>query len=316
MEKPDKSKVEAIPLGNFNLTISGQRSWLENDNANHLYKRMADICGAAVLKTRVKPNCLRLVAVVADFNKYVEEWQEELGMAVTGVTSGENGETFGKTLVWGDGTPETSYAIIVLPEMMAFALMADHQDARRIFVHELGHVEEQVSSIKEFGEDKPVGVSDFYGMTLVVSKSIYGEAYAEFVSYQFTPAVDLRQSFGFSRQLLVEARRIIADAIFWDPTQESIEFRQTVAYRLSGVFCQFGRSLGLLLAAKDKPGVDIQRLIGIINGYSADWGQLMLEMYEQLESIFLAGGPNQLNVGALQMLVKKGFDLIGAYPDD
>lgn len=82
---------------------------------------------------------LRLILFAADLRSAVFHWQRQLGLPED-LTHTEEGVSVGKTLMWGDGQPGSTFAVVLLDLDIGRGLVSGKPLARSIVAHELAHV--------------------------------------------------------------------------------------------------------------------------------------------------------------------------------
>lgn len=82
---------------------------------------------------------LRLVIFTSDLREAVFHWQHELGHP-EGLTDSDEGVAMGKSFVWGDGTPGSTFAVVLFHLDIGRGLLDSWPGARALVAHELAHV--------------------------------------------------------------------------------------------------------------------------------------------------------------------------------
>src|SRR5258708_27035625 len=191
----DKVSVEQISLGSLSLAINGSTIWGEENRAQRLLDYISSVREDLITKEQI-PACslLRLVSVTNDITAEIGRWQRQLGEPVLTSTD-ELGEVVGKTLTWGDGEPESTFAVIILAEGMALGMLEEgSSEAKSLCVgmlaHELTHVHDYYRQIRTFGKDHLVYAADWGNLCREIAINMWSEFHAESVAYSYAGELD------------------------------------------------------------------------------------------------------------------------------
>jgi hypothetical protein len=321
-EIPDKASVEMLSLGQCNLNITNCYSeWGEEDRANQLLKNIINTVTLATKMGLAGCTILRLVIATGDVPGEVAKWAKQLGESWRVSSEG----AIGQTLTWGDGVPETTYAIIILSQDIALGLIDEDTElktfALNTLIHELAHVHDYLLYLLKIGLEPSLIQGNWMSHRLFMARSLWGEYFADSIAYSYVKKHSFIKDYSYRDYithgitLLKAAKEQINQEIFDYQSHRNIGQVWGVAEnQLSGVFNQLGRSLALLISERDDIGndININRFLEEVKSVSTGWEQVVHDLLDILAASGLRLEQNMLNQIAEQ--IDNGFRSVGLEP--
>ncbi len=308
----DKAAVENIPFGRLALSMNNVSSVWNNDRAKTLYDIMHEII-ESVREEIIGSWILRLVVVTSDYVTEVNKWRQELNEAWIAPSEG----AIGQTLVWGNGHPKTTWAVIVLSEQVAEALLKVDIVAfgKQVFIHELAHVHDDLYYLQYIGS-LPTSAGDWANLRQFIARSVWAEYFSESFAYlQVKDDFNFDENVSYTIPLLQKARMEIEREVLALQTHRDTSKVWAVAVdHLSAAFNQLGRSLGLLVAHQQVNGDSgqLEDFFEKTDGVSQAWGQIARKLLDEFVNARPLSGLEGFNV--IGELIDDGFRAFGLEP--
>jgi len=262
---------------------------------------------------------LRLVIVSSDFHNEVRYWQRELKRA-EGTTLTPEAETGGKTLVWGDGRPDFTRGIIIIPDKVAAGLLIKQgshfqkNTGDNLFVHELTHVHTGYLLRNAFGEISPSMNNDWIGIQKEIAISIWEEWFAELIANRLFPVQFGSALSGTISMLRSGLERIDRSRDLYRINEDIVTLWAKAVDEISLIFNQFGGVLGLSCAAAQKDNSFLSRLVNEISRISLPWSAILGRLHDELLAIAQKEDWSSGKFSELSRLVQEGFFACGLLP--
>ncbi len=312
---PTKELIETIPLGNFMLYINGSSIWGVEDNLEKLSSKLNNIWRQSMHNTRIFAcGILRYVGVTSDVKSEVSRWAEQLGENWK-ITSDQ---AVGQTFTWGDGEPETTYAVVLLSEVIALALLEESNEPVRTFIHELAHIHDNFRFIRTFGHSPIIVPGEWETIRQFLAHSTWAEFYAESTAFSDAAEDMISPYITYTVALLDKAISLIQN--------ESISYKThlnlglvwaTALEQLSGVFNQFGRTLGLIFSQTQLDDGHVKQLylfFDEVTSLSKKWGEVASQLHHELIKLNEITQWQSEAFGILSNMVDNGFRACGLEP--
>jgi hypothetical protein len=301
-EAQTPATVEATPLGSFRISIiGGHANWGDPTFCELLAVKLRDARDAARAYT------LRLVVIAGNLGDEVKRWQRQLNEPVRGVTSEPHGEAVGKTLTWGDGEPERTYAVIVLDDGIARGLVRDDPLCALILRHELAHVGFGLLSRRAWGPDTHPDNDDWPGIRRVLARSVLSEFLAENYACQAPNLAPPDGDIAFTVESSSRVLRRIANAVERHHIDRDIGAVWTQALSLGGTLQQIGRQLGRLNAAGD--AATLEGFLNQLSALSPEWRDAVVRLGVALSAFSWEAG-----TADVEEAVEAAFHATGVRP--
>lgn len=321
IELYDKKAVEAIPLGSWVLSISGSEFWVENDRGqllNNIIKRLLEKVPHETQAAASR--LLRLVSVTNDLHAEVRRWGEELGRPQFTTILGD-AVTGAKTLLWGSGKLDSTYAIIVLFDWVAAGMLqsddfkTNDQNFEGYFVHELAHIHDSYLNLLYFGESPEILNDDWIGIRQAIAEAAWGEFFAESIAYPYFLKPCFKRELTLTLTLFQDALWDIERAVLeYEYNREISNIWPLSTSRISNIFNQFGRLLGFIYTASLAGNDYVSELIKKINEISPRWGTIVRHLNQHLRQIITQKERNISTFSDLAEVVEDGFKACGLFP--
>lgn len=308
--------LEEMQFGSWQLSISGSADiWSNQDNVKKLNTRLKSIYDE--IQAKLPGVCvLKAVIISNNFREDVFKYQRALGYS-TELSDCSDGYVAGKTLRWGNGDIEKTYAIIIHPEEVAVGIVKDLSLCSAAFAHELGHVFEGLL-LRNFYriDDRIIYAHQWNELRESIAQSVFGEFFAQIIAFPYMDkeehqghvmlAVDVLRSTLKNMEHEISKYRISHELNYlWSYTLEKNGF----------LYSQFGRSLGIVQQLSKGDESDAKIIAGFYKALEAinpKWSELVeqllvaLDIKEELD-------PKKL-FSEIGVAIENGFDLIGVIP--
>ncbi len=281
-----RSEVEKRPLGTYGVAISGPNYWADGEKQRLFMDSLTELI-ASTLEDLPGIRFLRHVAVHPDVPGTIRHWQRELGLPEI-VTVAERGTVMGKALLWGTGAEDATYALVILSEGIAYALVDRSHGlgdcAESTIVHELAHVHDSWRILTEIGEVRWPMNNDWAGIRKSVASNAWSEYFAERVAVLHSGTPQRSLEWWFSPALLGTALDSMQAAIrqfrlhgntnqLWDRATDL----------LSNLLNSLGRGLG---AADALAVQDLRSLLDSAGLRSARWHEVAESARKELRTMY------------------------------
>ncbi len=312
----NKISVENMLLGECNLQITnGYPLWHEENRATQLSKYIINVVNNANGFEIGGCAILRLVVVTGNLSNEVKSWSAELGETWRGSSDG----AVGQTLIWGDGKPESTYAVIILSQDIALCLLSEDKEAETfalgILIHELAHVHDDFICLNIFSHAPSPQQGNWASHRQFLAKSLWGEFFAETHTYPYIKDSELSENILHSVAALKYAINEINKEMTSYQLHKTAEKVWAVAEnQLSIVFNHLGRTLALLLSderVKNNKSLT-EKFIAEINLISRDWAKILYNLMDILKKTEMIPSPDILE--EIGKFVDNGFRAIGLEP--
>ena len=312
----DKISVENMLLGECNLQITnGYTLWHEEDRTTQLSKYIIKVVNNANGSEIGGCAILRLIVVTGNLSNEVMKWSAELGETWRGSSDG----AVGQTLIWGDGKPESTYAVIILTQDIALGLISENKESEAfalgILIHELAHVHDDFICLNIFGHAPTPQQGNWASHRQFLAKSLWGEYFAETHTYPYVKDSELSENTSYS----ITALKYAIDEINKEMT--SFQLHRTAGKvwavaenQLSIVFNHLGRTLAILLSderVRNNKALT-EKFIAELNLISSDWAQISYNLMDIFKTSEMLPSPDILE--EIGEIVDKGFRAIGLEP--
>lgn len=239
--------LEAMPLGSWNLTINGSADiWQNQDNVQKLNNNIkkiydeihANLPGICILKAVIFSN---------QFRDDVFRYQKALGCGKH-LSNPIDGFVVGKTLRWGNGKIENTYAIVIHPEEIALGIMQAENSCNAAFAHELGHVFEGLYLRMLYSiDDRVIRCNQWNERSESIAQSVLGECFAQIIAFPYIGKNEYRNHVMLAVMVLKSTLDDISSEVFKYRISHDINFLwQYTLEKISFLYAQFGRSLGIV----------------------------------------------------------------------
>jgi len=307
----DRTEVERRPTGSYWVAISGPDFWADEANKQTLLDSLSGLV-ADTLADLPGIRFLRHIAVHPDVPETIHYWQRELGLPEI-VTSAEQGAVFGKSLLWGSGDEDSTYALLVLSESIAHALVDRSGElagcAASTVVHELAHVHDYWRVRAEIGDVRWPMNNDWGGIKRFLASNAWSEYFAERTAAPFSQTPHVSLEWWFSKELLGDAvERLQAEIAQFRWHGDANRLWNHATDQLSNLLNSLGRGLGAadalgthdLLPLLDSANLQLEKWLEIAESAreglramyaQSDWGEDTFDTICPLvESVFRAAG--------------------------
>lgn len=307
---PDRTDVESKLCGDISFFFTGSERWLSDA------QQWANAVQQTILQMREYiPACVivRLVVVANDVPQEVRRWQAQLGQAQLPLDEA-SGMVAGKTFVWGDGEPDTTFGVVIIRETLAAEILEKGElpsVSRATLVHEFAHVHDDFMRLRQFGPETNPKCDDWAGIRHSIALFAWTEYFAELTSCREHPDGALQNSVSLAKDLTCRALECIDDAKAQYHEDRNMGLLWSVACdELSKVFNQFARAIGLATGLGENLTEEALRSVGI----ESVWNEMLLELQESLRKIeSLDGLPAALS--KIENIIESGFNNLGLYPE-
>lgn len=314
---PNKRSVETTPIGSMQFLLTNvSSSWSEESRTAQLSNAISNAMHD-VIKTIPICQLLRLIVFSANPLSEIVRWQRELGL-LEGVTSGPIGEVLGKTLVWGSGELDASYAVIIFPETIALGLL-DGDDKlqpcmKGTLVHELAHVHDEVIYLKVFGRLSHIAGDDWPSLRRFYAHAVWGEYFANSVAFPYLKQCDLDAQLDATINFFELNMHRISQAISTYRVDNRMDaLWQFALNEMTQLYSQLGRVIALAVGAKDEGGTQLDKFLVDIDERSVAWGAVVRHLTAELT--ILEGTKWESNsLDQLKEVIDEGFQAAGFYP--
>jgi hypothetical protein len=314
-EYSTRISVESIPVGQHIISLHvTDEKWLDDQCLSLFKDTIASIIEDVY---KVIPFCVitRLISVSSDFPGEVARWQQELGKPV-GVTSGPHGEAHGKVLVWGNEGTDSTFAVIILSELVALSLIEETWLSKAILSHELAHVHDEFEYRRAFTCPPPQQYNTWANVRCALAYNIWSEFSANLIAYRYYKNSGI-DDIPDIQSLLSRATRAISERVslywinhnipeLWFPSWGDLE----------QVFAQSARFLGTMTAAQLEDSDRSAEFFAVCDAISSDWGQLIRQLSSELKKAHQEESWDSRKLDALEIVVENGFHLVGLFPED
>jgi len=315
-----KTDVENMPLGRLVLAIKGSKYWGNENRDQQLRDEIAIIINKIVENGLIYCHLLRLVIVSCDLPNEIPRWQRQLGEPEV-ITSNSKEETAGKTFLWGNGSPEATYGVIILPESLAFALVEVHDElnfrnrAKCIFIHELAHVHNMFFLLRALGPFTFPMNNDWHGIRNAIARTIYDEFLSELIAsiYLENYSID-DETLNTGNFVSGCLKRIELSISEYFKDGNILTMWNYSSAEMSSLFNHIARAIGFLFSLEDYDSSSAEKFYKEINNISPGWGGIVCHL---ISEIILLSEKQTWQPGILQGLediVEKGFHVVGLYP--
>lgn len=216
---------------------------------------------------------LRLVIFTSELREAVFHWQRELGHP-EGLTDSDEGVALGKSFVWGDGTPGSTFAVVLFHLDIGRGLLDSRPGARALVAHEFAHVHLGLHLLGRVSPAPHARTSclDWPGLRRQMAVICFDESFAEHVGAAYiddegaAAACDLLAKFAAGTTARVRERvaryRHDCDLVtLWQSTVAEVAQFTNQLGRVVGL--HFGRDLpdGLLLGLQSATAELVQPVL-------------------------------------------------------
>jgi hypothetical protein len=261
MSENVKSDAEAQPLGSFKISFQVGGLPLAEDVERRIGEAFQSLIREQVDRGLREIVILRAIVFAENFGAEVAKWQTALGLPV-GHTNDAIGSAGGKTLTWGDGRPETTYAVIIALAGIGGAFVCGDALAKGMLVHELAHIVDDYHLIRENLKEAAPAAHDLPRVVRFVASNIRAEAFAEIAAGPYWPPDRLATSVNLTLDMAKVAYEQSGLAIAkWREDRDTWKLWVGILGPVSTFCAQLGRVIGLLSASKESADSESKRLL-------------------------------------------------------
>ena len=320
-DKPEvynKELVEKLSPGTLILSIhNGGSFWGEEERARRLSDIIVDKVKHAEELGIGECKILRLVVVTGDYVGEITEWNKQLDEAWRAPSEG----AIAQTLTWGDGQPLTTYSVIILHQAIALGLVESEDETKATsegtLIHELAHVHDNIRHLSKIGPQPVPKQGDWISYRQFIARSIWGEFFSEMVAYPYVKDHYLDEYIDHGINMLHNAiSDVKQEMLAFQSHRDAHEVWAVAVDKLSAVFNQLGRCLGLLVSAQrmDDNNNQIDQFAHGIGEISKDWEQVVRQLIKKLANIEREFEEEKFN--NLGEVVDQGFRTVDLEPYD
>lgn len=306
-----------MPLGAWNLTINGLADvWNNQDNVQKLNNNIKAIYDEIYAK--LPAVCiLKAVIFTNNFRDNVFKYQRALGYGEH-LSDSRDGYVAGKTLRWGSGDYKKTYAIIIHPEEVAFAIIEDRSYGRATFAHELGHVVEGLFLRSKYPiDDRIIYSHQWSELSESIAQSIFGEFFAQIIAFPYMDKEEYEGHVKLAVDVLRSTLEDMEQEVYKYRTSHDIDHLWRHAFdKLDFLFAQFGRSLGIVqqLSKDDETGTKIiDDFYKSLKEINPKWSEFAKQLFDALD--IKEKLDHKKLYSEIGVAIKGGFDLIGVIPN-
>lgn len=310
--------LEVMSLGSWQLIINGSAEiWNNQDNVQKLNCVIKEIYQEILGK--LEGICiLKAVVFSNEFQNDVYKYQRALGRNEE--LSSNSNEVFvaGKTLRWGNGNIETTYAIIIHPEEIALGFLSDSKSCRAAFAHELGHVFEGLvlRGLYEI-DNRVICVNQWNELVESIAQSTFGEFFAQTIAFPYMSEEDHLGQVMLAAEILSSTTKEMKQEILkYRVSHDMSHLWPTTIRKISFLYAQFGRSLGIarqLSKGDEKELKIVDDFFKALEVIDKNWSKAITQLDEAIDF------EEDLNYAQLfsniSETIKVGFDLVGVMPN-
>jgi len=306
--------LEEIPLGNWQLTINGSADvWQNQDNVEKLNNNIKSIYDEVYAKL---PGVCILKAVIFSnqFKDDVFKYQKALGYGEH-LSDCADGYVAGKTLRWGNGEVERTYAIIIHPEEVAQGIIQDMNFCNAAFAHELGHVFEGLLLRKYYSiDDRIIHTYQWDELRESIAQSAFGEFFAQIIAFPYMDNEEYEGHVMFTVDVLKSTLQDMEYEIAKYRLNHDINHLwQYTIEKLSFLYAQLGRSLGVIHQLSNDDAKILHEFLKALEEVSLEWKELINELFGMMK--IKEEFEYEKIHGKIAIAIRKGFDLVGVIPN-
>lgn len=310
--------LEALPLGNWKLSITGASTIWDNKENIQKVNESLNVIYNEVSKKLPAICILKSVVLTNNFRDDVYKYQKALGR--TEELSANTKEYFiaGKTLRWGNGEIGSTYAVVIHPQEVAVGILEDDNSAKVAFARELGHVYEGLLIRKLYNiDERVIKIEQFAEIVESIAQSTFSEFFANITAFPYMETDERKGHLELSTEIIRLTNRDMKKAI--------AEYRKSYDYvglwsytieKISFLFSQLGRTLGvvriLTMCNETETVNDFYNSLEIID---PRWKNLVKNLYDSLDVMQIKEDSDVKNIiESTEEIIKESFDLIGVIP--